>query len=134
MFSVGDMVYARNFSSGPTLLEGRVLEVRGPLSFRIELGGGRIVWHHIDQIRANTAVYRVYPSAMPGEADMDAADTLPSRTVEDDELLDLPDTAPVQDTARYGTSLFGASMTPARSRSSRVTLLNPRPGERSAVL
>ena len=96
MFSVGDMVYTCNFGSGPTWLEGTVVEIRGPLSFRTELGDDLIVWRHVDQIRANTAT-GVHPSDTPGEADMDAADSLPSPTVEDGEPLDPPDTAPVQD-------------------------------------
>ena len=87
VFSVGDMVYARNFSSGPTWLEGTIVEIRGPLSFRIELGDGRIVRRHVDQIRANHAT-GVHPSVTPGEADNDAADSLPSPTVEDGEPLD----------------------------------------------
>lgn len=48
---VGDPVYTRNFSGGPTWVPGAVEERTGPVSCTVSLGNGKIVRRHIDQVR-----------------------------------------------------------------------------------
>ena len=51
-FMVDDSVFIRNFSTtGPTWLPGTIIETRGPLTFYIQLGDGRVCRRHIDHIR-----------------------------------------------------------------------------------
>ncbi len=54
--SVGDDVYTKNFSSGPTWIPGKVQKRTGPLSYIIELGNGQVVRRHIDQVRTKHVV------------------------------------------------------------------------------
>ncbi|XP_058017979.1 uncharacterized protein K02A2.6-like [Ahaetulla prasina] len=49
--ATGDLVWAHNYSEGPTWLAGTILEITGPKSYLIELGDGRVWKRHIDQIR-----------------------------------------------------------------------------------
>lgn len=41
-FKEGDWVYAQNYGGDPWWLPGRVIEVTGPCSYRVELDDGRI--------------------------------------------------------------------------------------------
>jgi len=51
-FTAGDQVYVRNFGRGHPWLPGRILESTGPVSFRVQLESGQIIWRrHLDQIR-----------------------------------------------------------------------------------
>jgi len=51
-FTAGDQVYVRNFGRGHPWLPGRILESTGPVSFRVQLENGQIIWRrHLDQIR-----------------------------------------------------------------------------------
>lgn len=54
--SVGDGVYTKNFSSGPTWIPGKVQKRTGPLSYTIALGNGQVVRWHIDQVRTKYVV------------------------------------------------------------------------------
>ncbi|XP_056330368.1 uncharacterized protein K02A2.6-like [Danio aesculapii] len=49
--SVGENVYTKNFSLGPTWIPGTVQKRTGPLSYTIALGNGQVVRRHIDQVR-----------------------------------------------------------------------------------
>ena len=50
-FTAGDPVYVRNFGRGQPWLQGHILESTGPVSFRVELEGGQVVWrHHLDHL------------------------------------------------------------------------------------
>ena len=51
VFSVGDLVYARNFGRGDTWLPGLLVAQTGPVSFVVELLQGGLVRKHQDQIR-----------------------------------------------------------------------------------
>lgn len=57
-FSIGDMVFIRNYLSGPKWLPATVIEITGPVSYVMELLDGRIARRHVDQIRD-----RVIPDA-----------------------------------------------------------------------
>ncbi|XP_020894181.1 uncharacterized protein LOC110233253 [Exaiptasia diaphana] len=50
-FSVGDLVYARNFGRGDAWLPGLLVAQTGPMSFFVELLQGGLVRKHQDQIR-----------------------------------------------------------------------------------
>ncbi|BFZ25831.1 hypothetical protein BsWGS_28870 [Bradybaena similaris] len=50
-FVVGDRVYARNYSSGQAWLQGTVVDLSGPLSFKVRLPDGRVIRRHLDQLR-----------------------------------------------------------------------------------
>ena len=51
LFSKGDGVYVKNFSSGPKWLSGQVSESTGPVSYVILLTDGRSLRRHVDHIR-----------------------------------------------------------------------------------
>lgn len=50
-FEIGDRVYVHNFGSGQTWLQGTIIAVTGPLSYRVTLQDGRVIRRHLDQIR-----------------------------------------------------------------------------------
>ena len=51
-FAAGDQVCVRNFGRWHPWLPGRILESTGPVSFRVQLESGQIIWRcHLDQIR-----------------------------------------------------------------------------------
>ena len=52
VFQIGDPVFVRSFTNGPTWISGKIKEKRGPLSYTVILSDGRIVKKHIDQIRS----------------------------------------------------------------------------------
>lgn len=55
-FSVGDYVYSWNYGGQPLWLPGKIAEVLGPCSYRMDLGQGHL-WHcHSDQLRAKWVV------------------------------------------------------------------------------
>ena len=49
-FTEGNEVYAHNFRQHPPWLAGKIVKTTGPLSFEIELSGGRMVHWHQDHI------------------------------------------------------------------------------------
>ena len=56
-FSTGDLVYAENFTgSPPKWSPGTVIEVTGPLSYRVELQTGTSVRRHVDSLRKRQAM------------------------------------------------------------------------------
>ena len=79
-FSIGDLVYAENFSVPSTVkwLPGKVLQVTGPLSYSIELLSGGTVRRHVDQL-----LRRETPPA--------PSDSTPSSPVTQVDPLILPD-------------------------------------------
>ena len=48
----GQKVYAKNFRGKPRWLPGAIIQVSGPLSFRVELLDGRVMRCHQDQLKA----------------------------------------------------------------------------------
>ena len=46
----GDLILAKNFSSGPKWLAGVIVEVLGPLSYQIKLDDNRIIKRHVDHL------------------------------------------------------------------------------------
>ena len=49
-FYVGDLVYEKNYASGPTWLPGRIKGKCGNVMFEVDLENGRCVRKHIDQL------------------------------------------------------------------------------------
>ena len=49
-FRVGDLVYARNYATGPKWLPGRIVESSGNVLFTVVLMDGRQVHKHTDQL------------------------------------------------------------------------------------
>ena len=52
-FKTGDSVLTQNFSLGPKWILGIVESVTGPVSYKVMLGGGRVVRRHVDQIHTH---------------------------------------------------------------------------------
>ena len=74
-FHVNDPVFVRNFSAtGPTWLPGTIMEVRGGLTFHIEMDDGRVFRRHINHIRRRTC------SSLTTHANEGADDFLPPPT------------------------------------------------------
>ena len=48
---IDDAVYVQDLPSRSTWLPGTVVKIRGPLTYDIELGDGRIVTRHVDNLR-----------------------------------------------------------------------------------
>ena len=44
MFQIGDPVFVRNFTNGPTWLLGEIKEIRRPLSYTVSLFDGRLIY------------------------------------------------------------------------------------------
>lgn len=63
-FSIGDLVYARNFGRGEAWLPGLLVAQTGPVSFIVELLQGGLVRKHQDQVRKRFAKQSV-PSETP---------------------------------------------------------------------
>ncbi|XP_058041724.1 uncharacterized protein K02A2.6-like [Ahaetulla prasina] len=53
--TVGDPVWAHNYSEGPTWLKGTILGITGPKSYLVDMEDGRVWRCHIDQIRKRIA-------------------------------------------------------------------------------
>ena len=51
-FNIGDMVYARNYRPGPKSVPAEVIEVTGPVSYKVKLLQDQMIWRrHQDQLR-----------------------------------------------------------------------------------
>jgi transposase InsO family protein len=46
----GDLVHVRNFSQGPMWIPGVVIQVRGPVSYTVELANGEQKRRHVDHL------------------------------------------------------------------------------------
>ena len=67
-FSIGNLVYARNFGRGETWLPGILVAQTGPVSFIVELMQGGLVRKHQDQVQmhfASQSILKETPSAPP---------------------------------------------------------------------
>ena len=52
VIQVGDAVFAKNLSPGPTWVPATVIAQTGPVSFKVEVENSKTVWrHHQDQLR-----------------------------------------------------------------------------------
>jgi len=115
-FGVGDMVYARNFGSGSQWLHGTVVEVTGPLSYKVKLPDGRVLRRHVDQVRRRWAEDKPQQtSPLPMCPDPTLPDEEPSVTVSPQPRLVLTDpdpASPSQPVVTHGP----CPATPARSR------------------
>ena len=71
-FTLNDDVFVKNFASaGPNWLSGKIIAIKGPVSYDIQLKDGKVVHRHLDHIRTGIP--------MPeGEVEDDSVDiTLP---------------------------------------------------------
>jgi len=50
-YKMGDTAMARNYRKGPKWLPGVAAEVKGPLSYLIQMKGGTLWRRHINQLR-----------------------------------------------------------------------------------
>ena len=84
-FTLGDSVFVRNFAAHPTWVAGSITAERGPRSFDVELGDGRVVKRHIDHVRSRAV-------APPGEnpASVDTEDIPLPSTAAPTEPVDTP--------------------------------------------
>ena len=81
-FTVDDCVDARNYSTGPLWLPGRVVGLQGTAMFRIRLGDGRIIVRYLDQLRPRVG---------------DSCDTTTSTKATGDELIGDDSRAPLDE-------------------------------------
>ncbi|XP_037398305.1 uncharacterized protein K02A2.6-like [Pygocentrus nattereri] len=82
----GDLVYTRNFGSGPTWVSGVITEKTGPVSFQVTLGNGQVVRRHIDQVRGRNST----PPAMTTEV---LPDSSPEEDIAEPPLQVVPEVA-----------------------------------------
>ena len=73
-FKCGDLVHVRNFSQGPMWIPGVVIQVRGPVSYMVELLNDEQNRRHVDYLRPRME------SVAAQEPDW--ADVVPSRSIE----------------------------------------------------
>ena len=85
-FEINDPVFVKNPGSGPRWLSGHITKIRGPVSYSVTLGDGRIMRKHVDQIRVRTV--RVYDST---EGTLD--DYLPTTVLPTEDVVHNPLTA-----------------------------------------
>ncbi|XP_070802397.1 interferon-induced protein with tetratricopeptide repeats 5-like [Pituophis catenifer annectens] len=65
-FQIGTLVFSRNYSEGPLWVAGVISEKKGPKSYTVDVGDGRI-WHrHIDQLRKRVAGQPEMYAEIPG--------------------------------------------------------------------
>ena len=50
-FSIGDKLYAKNYSGSPTWIPVTVVKVTGPVSYHVETENGIVIRRHTDQLR-----------------------------------------------------------------------------------
>lgn len=55
-FNLGTLVYASNYLGNPLWLQGKIVEIIGPYSYKVELGVGKLWRRHIDQLRGRGSV------------------------------------------------------------------------------
>uniref|UniRef100_A0A3B3BR08 Integrase catalytic domain-containing protein n=1 Tax=Oryzias melastigma TaxID=30732 RepID=A0A3B3BR08_ORYME len=72
IFEAGDLVYTRNYTSGPQWIPGLIEEMTGPVSYRVVLGNRR----HVDQLFCRTEPES--PGVVSTEAEIEDIEMLPS--------------------------------------------------------
>ena len=83
-FALEDPVFIRNFDkSGPAWLPGIICEVKGPLTYFVELADKRIFRRHIEHIRKRTSEEAT--TNLPEEDDDPLPTTAPTSTREDND-------------------------------------------------
>ena len=72
-FTLNDDVFVKNFASaGPNWLPGKIVGIRGPVSYDIQLKDGKVLHRHVDHLRTGIPIQTEEPE------DGDSADiTLP---------------------------------------------------------
>jgi len=68
-YSVGDTVWVRNFSQGPTWLAGEVVQHNGQCSLNIKLADGHCVLRHLDHVRQKVGSTIPVTENLPAEVD-----------------------------------------------------------------
>ena len=141
-FSVGDLVYARNFRRGETWLPGILVAQTGPVSFIVEIMQGGLVRKHQDQVGmrfASQSILKETPLAPPPQETQLPCSTphLPAprdtSSMSNTDVICSPTAATSTSTstcASAGTSTSSSSDTPILERDS-STCPSPAPGRRS---
>ena len=62
-------MYVKDFPNAKSWLPGKIIEVRGPLSYHVELNDGRIVRRHVDAVCARSAA--VHPNTNASDNDQE---------------------------------------------------------------
>lgn len=65
LFSDGDLVYIRNYSTGAKWLAAKIIEVTGPVSYLCETANCCVYRRHVDQIRAREEEAISFERGMP---------------------------------------------------------------------
>ncbi|XP_057674326.1 uncharacterized protein K02A2.6-like [Corythoichthys intestinalis] len=83
----GDLVFTRNYSSGPTWIPGAVTKKTGPVSFQVTLGNGQVVRRHIDQVRGRSSITSATAPVSPERSHEDDPEetTLPELLIPEDD-------------------------------------------------
>ncbi len=94
-FSIGDLVYAKNFGQGQRWWPGKVVEVTGPVSYRVSLESGHIVRRHQDhmRIRRNGNTQEVEPETT---FDQPVAVEIPPSEADHPRIIITESTVPVE--------------------------------------
>ena len=80
-FQVGDSVFSRNFGPGKVWLEATVVEVTGPVSYRVQLENGFVIRRHVDQLRKCQLDTDPHPLKVPDLKVLDSQSLEQSRGV-----------------------------------------------------
>ncbi len=82
-FKIDEKVYVKDFPNAKKWLPGKIVDVRGPLSYHVELNDGRIVRRHVDAVHDRAAPESVeedqndqtIPPVQLGNTDTETLDT-----------------------------------------------------------
>ncbi|MPC18419.1 hypothetical protein E2C01_011304 [Portunus trituberculatus] len=87
-FQAGDAVYSVNLFLGVKWLPGVIVEKTGPVSFKVELLGGRIVRRHLDYVRRRSLEKEDNIAEDTASLTLDISDTAIGNTKQDSPSLE----------------------------------------------
>ena len=102
-FTVGDKVWVREFPGGSSWLRGTLKAARGPLSFLVQLHGGRVARYHVDHIRPCTVTTDTCTSTSEVQDEEHDGSDLPAPSPEHSESSKAEDTPPSNSPLRRST-------------------------------
>ena len=97
-FYVGDLVYEKNYASGPTWLPGRIKGKCGNVMFEVDLENGRCVRKHIDQLISR------YESTEPVSSGSNDMESFEEPVTQRESQVALETTSDAQETMEDATS------------------------------
>ena len=78
-FQVGDKVYVKDFAGQKAWIPGTIVEIKGPLSYEVNIGSGQVCRRHVDQVRSRHD--DILDFVIPSTAEEEWIDDGPSMTI-----------------------------------------------------